>query len=95
VVLVHSEFGRRAAENASQGTDHGAAAPVFVLLGDAAGGTVGAPPDLGRLDDGDPIATTDFRGVYRELLDWLGIDAKAVLGGEHAPAALWRRAAAR
>ncbi|MFY9345801.1 MAG: DUF1501 domain-containing protein [Planctomycetota bacterium] len=88
-VLVHSEFGRRAGENASQGTDHGAAAPAFVLLGGARGGTLGPVPDLGRLDDGDPIATTDFRSVYRDLLDWLGIDALAVLGCEHATAGLW------
>jgi uncharacterized protein (DUF1501 family) len=89
VGLVHSEFGRRAAENASQGTDHGAAAPAFVLLGGARRGVVGTPPDLGKLDDGDPIATLDFRSVYRDLLDWLGIDAKLVLGGEHASAKLW------
>ena len=88
-VLVHSEFGRRAAENASQGTDHGAAAPAFVLLGGARGGVVGTTPDLGKLDDGDPIATLDFRGVYRDLLDWLGIDARRVLGGEFASARLW------
>ncbi len=88
-ILVHSEFGRRAAENASQGTDHGAAAPAFVLLGGARGGVVGTPPDLARLDDGDPIATVDFRSVYRDLLVWLGIDSKAVLGGEHASANLW------
>jgi uncharacterized protein (DUF1501 family) len=89
VVLVHSEFGRRAAENASQGTDHGAAAPAFVLLGGARGGVIGPLPDLGTLDDGDPIATTDFRSVYRDLLTWLGIDAARVLGGEHVSAGLW------
>ncbi len=89
VVLVHSEFGRRAAENASQGTDHGAAAPAFVLLGGARGGVLGPVPDLGTLDDGDPIATTDFRSVYRDLLTWLGIDAARVLGGEHVSAGLW------
>ena len=89
VVLVHSEFGRRAAENASQGTDHGAAAPAFVLLGGARGGVIGTPPDLGKLDDGDPIATLDFRCVYRDLLGWLGVDATRVLGGEFAAAKLW------
>lgn len=89
VVLVHSEFGRRAAENASQGTDHGAAAPAFVLLGGAVGGTLGTVPDLGRLDDGDPVMTLDFRRVYRDLLEWLGIAAAPVLGGDHAAAGLW------
>jgi uncharacterized protein (DUF1501 family) len=87
-VLVHSEFGRRAAENASGGTDHGAAAPVFALLGAAPGGVLGLPPDLGKLDDGDPIATVDFRSVYRDLLDWLGVDATAVLGSAFASAGL-------
>lgn len=89
VVLIHSEFGRRAAENASQGTDHGASAPAFVLLGGAAGGVLGTAPDLGRLDDGDPVMTLDFRRVYRDLLDWLGIESAPVLGGEHAAAGLW------
>jgi uncharacterized protein (DUF1501 family) len=80
LVLVHSEFGRRAAENASQGTDHGAAAPVFAF-GGGVGGPIGPVPDLRRLDDGDVIATTDFRSVYADLLSWLGVDAGAVLGG--------------
>jgi uncharacterized protein (DUF1501 family) len=79
VVLVHSEFGRRVAENASQGTDHGAAAPVF-LFGPVAGGVHGPVPDLRQLDDGDLVATTDFRRVYADLLSWLGVDAAAVLG---------------
>jgi uncharacterized protein (DUF1501 family) len=86
LVLVHSEFGRRVQENDSQGTDHGAAAPVFVLGGGVRGGVHGAPPDLGLLLDGDVRPTTDFRSVYRDLLDWLSIDAAAVLGGEFAPA---------
>jgi uncharacterized protein (DUF1501 family) len=90
-VLVHSEFGRRAAENASQGTDHGAAAPAFVVLGPGPGGVVGQPPDLAKLDDGDPIATCDFRRVYRDLLDWLGVDAVAVLGSRFDSAGLAAR----
>ncbi|MBL9079901.1 MAG: DUF1501 domain-containing protein [Planctomycetes bacterium] len=85
VVLVHSEFGRRVAENASQGTDHGAAAPVLVF-GAVRGGVHGPVPDLQRLDDGDLVATTDFRCVYADLLQWLGVDAAAVLGGAFAPA---------
>lgn len=88
-VLVHSEFGRRAAENASQGTDHGAAAPAFVLLGGAVGGCLGPVPDLLRLDDGDPVATMDFRRVYADLLRWLGVDDTAVLGAAFPAAGLW------
>jgi uncharacterized protein (DUF1501 family) len=94
-VLVHSEFGRRAAENASQGTDHGAAAPAFVLLGGAVGGCVGPVPDLLRLDDGDPVATMDFRRVYADLLQWLGVDSKPVLGAVFPAAGLWRAEAPR
>jgi uncharacterized protein (DUF1501 family) len=88
-VLVHSEFGRRAAENASQGTDHGASAPAFVLLGGACGGVLGPVPDLDKLDDGDPIATMDFRRIYGDLLRWLRVDDRAVLGAPFEPAGLW------
>ena len=89
VVLVHSEFGRRAAENASQGTDHGAAGPVFVIGGGGRGGTLGDGPDLGALVDGDVPATTDFRRVYRDALTWLGVEPRDVLGGEFASAGLF------
>ena len=88
VVMVCSEFGRRLAENSSQGTDHGAAAPVFVFGGGLVGGPLGAVPDLTRLDDGDVVATVDFRRVYRDVLDWLSVDAAAVLGGEFPSAGL-------
>ncbi|MCA8950799.1 MAG: DUF1501 domain-containing protein, partial [Planctomycetes bacterium] len=88
-VLVHSEFGRRVAENASQGTDHGAAAPVFVFGGGVGGGPLGAVPDLGDLDDGDIKVTTDFRSVYAELLRWLGIDDGKVLGAHFDGVGLW------
>ncbi|MBX3461685.1 MAG: DUF1501 domain-containing protein [Planctomycetes bacterium] len=88
-VLVHSEFGRRAAENASQGTDHGAAAPVFVL-GPVQGGVHGPVPDLQRLDDGDVAATMDFRSVYADGLSWLGLEPEAVLGAAFPGAGLLR-----
>ncbi len=82
-MLVHSEFGRRVAENRSQGTDHGTAAPVFVLGGGLGAGRKlhGAAPDLGALEDGDVAMGCDFRRVYAELLGWLGVDATEVLGG--------------
>jgi uncharacterized protein (DUF1501 family) len=94
-LLVHSEFGRRVAENASQGTDHGAAGPVFVALGGSCGGVLGAPPDLARLDDGDLIAGIDFRSVYAELLQWLGVAPAAVLGAPLPPVGLWTPASRR
>jgi uncharacterized protein (DUF1501 family) len=86
IVLVHSEFGRRVAENASHGTDHGAAAPVFLFGGTVRPGQHGVPPDLDDLDDGDLRATVDFRSIYADLLGWLSIDAAAVLGAGIAPA---------
>ncbi len=91
LVLVHSEFGRRTAENASQGTDHGAAAPVFAFGGSGAG-VVGPVPDLRHLDDGDLVATMDFRSVYADVLSWLGVDPAVVLGGAFASAGLLRSA---
>lgn len=90
LVVVHSEFGRRLAENGSLGTDHGAAAPVFAFGTGLAQGPVGAPPDLEHLDDGDVVAKVDFRSVYRDALDWLGVAAGHVLAGEFAPAGLRR-----
>ncbi len=84
-VLVHvwSEFGRRAQENGSGGTDHGAAG-VSLLVGTRASGTmVGQWPGLTRLDaDGNLLANVDFRSVYCSLLEqWFGQDAAAVIPG--------------
>ena len=83
LVLVWSEFGRRAGENASNGTDHGAAGAGFVIGSRAAGKMVGEFPGLDRLDpDGNLRATVDFRSVYAALIeDWLGGEAGAVLPG--------------
>ncbi len=84
-VLVHvwSEFGRRAQENASAGTDHGAAGAGFLIGAKAAGKMIGEFPGLKTLDrDGNLRATTDFRALYAALLeDWLGGDAEAILPG--------------
>jgi uncharacterized protein (DUF1501 family) len=85
-VLVFSEFGRRLAENASQGTDHGTAAPVFVLGAGVKPGVHGPYPNLQDLDDGDPKFGVDFRRVYAALLgNWLGRPAAGVLGEEYEP----------
>jgi uncharacterized protein (DUF1501 family) len=80
-VLAFSEFGRRVAENGSQGTDHGAAAPMF-LFGDAVkGGVHGNLPDLSDLQDGDLKHQIDFRQVYASILDrWLQTKAAPILG---------------
>ena len=75
-VMVFSEFGRRVSENASAGTDHGAAGPVL-LVGDAvSGGLVAGRTDLTRLDRGDVPMSVDFRSVYSGLIrDWMGVES--------------------
>ncbi|MHC4956246.1 MAG: DUF1501 domain-containing protein [Planctomycetota bacterium] len=84
--ITYSEFGRRVKENRSLGTDHGAAAPMFVMGGSIKGGLHGAHPALDELVDGDLRHHTDFRQVYATVLDrWIRVDAKAVLGGRFAP----------
>ena len=81
VVMVHSEFGRRVSANASGGTDHGTAAPMFVAGPGVKGGFYGDEPSLTDLDQGDLKFTTDFRSVYATVLDHvLGFDPKAALG---------------
>jgi len=91
VVLVFSEFGRRLGENGSGGTDHGTAAPVFLLGQPVKPGLHGAHPDLTRLDDGDPVHAVDFRRVYATLLDrWLEVPHREILGADFAPMPLLR-----
>tara|TARA_B100000073_G_scaffold74070_1_gene55685 strand:+ start:567 stop:1733 length:1167 start_codon:yes stop_codon:yes gene_type:complete len=71
LIMTYSEFGRRAAENYTQGTDHGTAAPHFLLGGSVKGGFWGVHPDLGNLNDGDMVFTMDYRSVYERILgDW-------------------------
>ncbi|MBI3198064.1 MAG: DUF1501 domain-containing protein [Rhodospirillales bacterium] len=64
LVMTYSEFGRRARQNASGGTDHGTAAPQFVLGGGVKGGLHGAYPSLADLQDGDLRHSVDFRSVF-------------------------------
>ena len=84
-VLVHvwTEFGRRAQENGSGGTDHGAAGTGFLIGSRVTGTMIGEFPGLGKLDaDGNLRATSDFRGLYGAILeDWLGTDADAIIPG--------------
>jgi uncharacterized protein (DUF1501 family) len=82
LTLVWSEFGRRAQENGSGGTDHGAAGTGFLIGTHAAGQMVGEFPGLaGGLDaDGNLRATADFRAVYASLLEqWLHFDAARII----------------
>ena len=80
-LLTFSEFGRRVAQNASGGTDHGAAAPLFLFGGALKGGLIGKHPSLIKLDRGDLVHHTDFRSVYATLLEqWLKTPSAPVLG---------------
>jgi uncharacterized protein (DUF1501 family) len=91
LVLVFSEFGRRLGENGSGGTDHGTAAPVFLLGQPVKAGLHGSYPDLTRLEDGDPVHAVDFRRVYATLLDrWLGVPHREVLGADFEPMGVLR-----
>lgn len=82
-VLVYSEFGRRVKGNASDGTDHGTAGPVFVVGEGVRGGFVGEQPSLTDLDQGDLKFGTDFRSVYASVLTQvLAADPVRSLGAE-------------
>lgn len=83
VVLAFSEFGRRAQENGSLGTDHGAAGPVFLAGKTVRPGTFGQVPRLDDLDEsGDLKSSLDFRQVYATLLEnWLRVPSQETLGG--------------
>ncbi|MEO1237142.1 MAG: DUF1501 domain-containing protein, partial [Planctomycetota bacterium] len=83
VSLAFSEFGRRVAQNASAGTDHGAAGPSFVFGEHINPGLLGTYPSLEpeHLDRGDIAHTVDFRSLYTDLLQgWMKLDAKQALG---------------
>ncbi len=81
LVMTFSEFGRRAKENGSKGTDHGSGAPMFLVGSKVKPGAIGAHPSLKDLDDGNLRFGIDFRQVYASVLDkWLGVPAKDVVG---------------
>ncbi|HTJ28015.1 MAG TPA: DUF1501 domain-containing protein [Candidatus Limnocylindria bacterium] len=81
LTLTFSEFGRRVEENASRGTDHGEAAPVFLIGGGIKGGLYGQHPDLAQLNMGNLPFTTDFRAVYATVIErWLGRPSAPIVG---------------
>jgi uncharacterized protein (DUF1501 family) len=81
MLMTFSEFGRRVQQNASNGTDHGAAAPMFVMGGGIKPGLFGKYPSLSTLNAGDLAYNLDFRSVYATILDqWLKAPSKEVLG---------------
>ena len=86
-VMMFTEFGRRVEENASQGTDHGTAGPMFVVGEGVQGGFYGKTPSLTDLDDGNLKMTTDFRRVYSTMIaEWMEYqDTASILKGEFPP----------
>lgn len=91
-VMIFSEFGRRAPENTSLGTDHGAANAMFVVGERVKGGHYGQVPSLTKLDPGDNLVfTTDFRRVYASMIGgWLQQpSSEAVLKGQFEPFAMF------
>ncbi len=68
IIMTYSEFGRRARENGSNGTDHGMAAPHLILGGKINGGMFGKSPNLANLDDDNLLFTTDYRSLYNLVL---------------------------
>lgn len=92
ITMVFSEFGRRVAQNGSNGTDHGTAAPMFLIGDGVQNGLLGKHPSLTKLDEGDLIYNTDFREVYSAVLqDWMGADANAILGKKYKKADVFSR----
>lgn len=86
LTMTFSEFGRRPAENGSGGTDHGTAAPLFVMGSKVKGGLLGEAPKLVENVKKDLEYSTDFRSVYSSMLDqWLEADSSKILGKKFTP----------
>ena len=88
MLMTFSESGRRVAENANSGTDHGAAAPMFIISEKVKGGLLGKYPSLApsELFQGDLKYTMDFRSVYAAVLeDWLKTKSEPILGKKFDP----------
>jgi uncharacterized protein (DUF1501 family) len=86
LVMTYSEFGRRAAQNGSNGTDHGTAAPHFAIGAKVRSGLYGPAPDLTDLDGGDIKHAIDYRRLYVTVAErwWEIPGAAAALGGHKA-----------
>jgi len=85
LMMSFSEFGRRVDVNASSGTDHGAAAPMFLMGPRVKAGLAGRHPSLTDLDQGDLKFSTDFRNVYATVLqNWLETPSRPILGQQFA-----------
>jgi len=84
LVMTYSEFGRRVAENASHGTDHGTAAPHLFMGGRVKGGLYGTTPSLTDLQEGDLKHTLDFRSLYATVIEkWWGMSGAPIGSGRY------------
>ncbi len=91
MVATFSEFGRRAKENGSRGTDHGSGAPMFLVGNRVKAGLVGDHPNLETLEQGNLKHAIDFRCVYSAIIqNWLGVKADDVLGSHYEPASIMK-----
>ncbi|MEM9165587.1 MAG: DUF1501 domain-containing protein [Planctomycetota bacterium] len=92
MTMCFSEFGRRVSQNASSGTDHGTAAPMFMFGPMVRRGLIGDHPSLKDLDSGDLKFQIDFRSVYAGVLSqWLTADAETILEGRYRALPVVRR----
>jgi uncharacterized protein (DUF1501 family) len=87
LTMTFSEFGRRPEENASQGTDHGSAGPMFLFGPAVKPGVHGAHPSYEKFNpQKNFVHTTDFRNVYAAVLEkWLGVPSQPILGESFTP----------
>lgn len=84
LVMTYSEFGRRPAENGSQGTDHGTAAPHFAMGGKVKGGLYGRQPSLQKLENDDLKFNVDYRSLYATVgRRWWGLNKEFLDGGPY------------
>jgi len=91
LIMTYAEFGRRAQENGSMGTDHGTASAHFVLGGRVRGGLYGQAPSLTRLEGGNLVHTVDYRSLYATVMEkWWGVSSGGVLNGKFAALDLLR-----
>ncbi|MBX7104348.1 MAG: DUF1501 domain-containing protein [Gemmataceae bacterium] len=91
LIATFSEFGRRAQENGSRGTDHGSGAPMFLVGGRVRPGLIGEHPDLEKLEQGNLRHTCDFRSVYAAICEkWLGVPSEPLLGAKYPAANVFR-----
>ena len=84
LVMTYSEFGRRPAENGSRGTDHGTAAPHFIMGGKVKGGLYGRQPSLQQLENDDLKFSVDYRSLYMTVgRRWWGLKTEFLKGGPY------------